>query len=666
MKRNLSIYLLIALLLIALPHSVAADTGLSESLQAVADKDTICNVWVFFKDRPTRSDAARVSPQAALRRGRAGFRAGDSDRPVDRQHIGRVERHGAVLRREFPWGNAASFSVHSSRLAEIASLPFVKSVSPVAVFIREVPNGAGIGGLGRMADAYDGYGWHLNLVNIPAAHEYMRAKGLPAPGTGVRMAFFDAGFRLEHRAYSRLRDSSSVIADSCFVGDGMTIYNLDSAARDTAHPSHIYYRGDRHGTQTLGLVAAYHPGTYMGAAWGARFMLARTEDMVIEARVEEDNWAAAVIWAEELGVDIISSSLGYRYRFDDPDEDYTYQQMDGQTAVISIAAKGAVERGVIVVNSVGNDGTDNLGNLVSGSLTAPADVDGVVAVGAVDHSLSIASFSSSGPTFDGRFKPDLVAPGVSVPLLDPYPLSTGSYTGASGTSFAAPIVSGILAMILQVNPGISPEEARNRLYNSCSFVRGQTSRDNRRGHGMPDALRAIMADNELFFRITDNTGKALVGAKILVGDSVHIVDESGYLLAEAPPSELPAKFVITFRDKEVGAFIVGALPFTDEISVDIGRDSGLRLFPTIVRKNSPVRGVYMFAGLDRSIPATVSVHALNGRIVHGPEELRIGLDGTAVFTWNHRAGRRKIAAGMYLLTVRHGYDLISGRIVVAD
>jgi subtilisin family serine protease len=336
-----------------------------------------------------------------------------------------------------------------------------------------------------------------------------------------------------------VRDSGFVISTRDYVHRGDTlVHDPDSVVTNIKH---VYYRSDNHGTQTLGLVAGYDPGAYMGAAWGARFMLARTEDIAIEARVEEDNWAAAVVWAESLGVQIISSSLGYR-EFDDPDESYGFKDMDGATTIVSRAAAGAVARGVIVVNSAGNEG-----NNVSGTLSAPADVDGVVAVGAVDRSRALTMFSSSGPSYDGRMKPDLVAPGSGVPVLGPYvqqgSLSTTAYTASSGTSFSAPIVSGILALILQANPGISPEEARERLYRSCSFAARQQFADSKFGHGIPNALLAMMAEDEIFVKIVDSSGAPLIGAKVVSGELAYTIDsEKDFILDRWRSETLPRVF----------------------------------------------------------------------------------------------------------------------------
>jgi len=648
--------ILLCLTVLIIPTSpFASELKLSKSLSGITSKDTLCNVWVFFNDRPASRDAARVSDRAALRRKRANFRANESDRPVSGGYVREIERRGGKLRNAFAWGNAASFAVHASRLGEIASLPFVKSVSPVGVYVRKNTGGPG---LYKTASPLleTGYGWHMEMVNVPMAHEYLEAKKLGDPGSGVVMAFFDGGFRLDHRAYARAVDSGSVIATYDFVDGDTTVSDPDSVA---GNPSHPYYEEDRHGTQTLSLAAGYHPGNYMGAAWGARFALARTEDGGVESRVEEDNWAAAVVWADSLGVDIISSSLGYRDGFTDSTDNWRYNDMDGATTIISIAAAGAVARGMIVVNSMGNEGSST-----SGTITAPADVDGVVSVGAVNIGRGLASFSSTGPTADNRVKPEVVAPGVGVKLPNPYGAGFADYTTGSGTSFSAPIVSGIFALILQANPGISADAARERLYTSCSFALGQTYVDNKFGHGIPNALLAMMGGDEIFVRITDSLGQALAGAQVRAGaDTTYTVGESGCLLIKARASTLPATFKISFRGGDLDSFTVASLPFAGSFTVDAARDSGVKVLPSVVKKNGVVRGRYLFSGTDFTSPAVATVRTLSGKKVWS-QTLQLRPDGSADFAWDCRSGNGRVAPGVYLIMVRHGYNMVGERIVI--
>jgi len=181
----------------------------------------------------------------------------------------------------------------------------------------------------------------------------------------------------------------------------------DGVVRD--EPGKDVAGAQSHGTETWSLFAADVTGRLHGIARGANFLLAKTEDIRSETRVEEDNYVAALEWADSIGVDIVSSSLGY-LMFDNGFS-YTPSQLNGDVAVTTVAADMAVQRGILVVTAAGNDGP------FSRTLSTPADADSVLSIGAEDSLGTIAVFSSRGPTADGRVKPDFTAPGVAVCVL---------------------------------------------------------------------------------------------------------------------------------------------------------------------------------------------------------------------------------------------------------
>jgi len=226
---------------------------------------------------------------------------------------------------------------------------------------------------------------------------------------------------------------------------------------------------DAHGTQVLGVIAGHAEGELIGPAWGARYLLAKTEIVDSETPIEEDHWVAGIEWADSAGADIVTSSLGYYW----PD---SMIQLDGNSYLCTRAADIAVSHGITVVNSVGNFG--------SSSLVAPADGDSVLAIGAVDRNGAIASFSSRGPTADGRIKPDFTAMGVGVRSVS---VSTG-YGSYNGTSFAAPIVAGVCALLLELRPEWSPMEMRDTLRATSSR---SSAPDNEYGWGIPNATLVV-------------------------------------------------------------------------------------------------------------------------------------------------------------------------------
>jgi subtilisin family serine protease len=220
----------------------------------------------------------------------------------------------------------------------------------------------------------------------------------------------------------------------------------------------------------------------VGPAFGAHFILAKTENTDSETPVEEDNWAAAAEWAESLGADVISSSLGY-LEYDSPFPSYTFRDMNGQTAISTRAAEMAAARGVVVVSSAGNSGPDPQHN----TLGAPADGAHVLAIGAVTAAGTRTSFSSVGPSADGRVKPDLAAQGQAVRVA--LPGTVNRYGTANGTSFSCPLTAGVVALLLQVNPGAGVDDVAAVLKATASQA---AAPDNLLGWGIVNAHAATL------------------------------------------------------------------------------------------------------------------------------------------------------------------------------
>ncbi len=478
--------------------SIVNAATVSAAAKKLSQTNAVCKIWVWFTDKKNVHETIAVSPKALERRKKSGYVSDETDIPVSQAYINSIVQSGAVLNHTFKWENAASFTIQGAKINEISRMTFVKEVSTVNICLRREKSKPLLLSK-KMSDTTNGYGFlydELKLINVPAAHQYMAGKRhLDPPGTGVIMAFFDTGFRLNHTAFRQIVKNKQILATYDFIDNDTSVEDPDSVFNNPDHP---YYSNDLHGTECLGIVAGYDPPRYKGVAWGAKFVLARTENTYYDTEIhsEEDDWVAAIIWAEELGVDIVSSSLGYRDGFQDSVTirnsdgtlrtvvNYSYADMDGSTTIVSRAAAAAARRGMIIVNSMGNEGADKIGSLV-----APADVDAVVSVGALNVSGNgIASFSSTGPTADGRIKPDLVAQGefVSVPSI--YQGDT-TYTSVSGTSFSAPTIAGVCALILH-SSGYRNAAVKNALFTSCKLLPSQIIRDNTFGYGVPDALYA--------------------------------------------------------------------------------------------------------------------------------------------------------------------------------
>lgn len=421
-------------------------------------------VWVYLKDRgldrnelrrAIREERSKISPRALERRRLRGRFSGivPSDLPVSSSYTELLRRSGLRVRWASRWLNAVSGVVAPGDLSALAVHQFVDRIAPLGrgkrirpvvepLLVESFPERGIAAGLFKETQ-YDslfyGFSWQQNLsLQVPLLHE----QGLS--GEGIIVGIMDTGFKFGHVA---LRDS--------LVLDSYDFVNDDSLVSDElGEDSHD------HGTRVWGVVAGCWPGTLMGPAYNASLLLAKTEDKRSETPVEEDYWIAAIEWMEERGVDVANTSLGY-YDW------YSYRNMDGETAPITIAADEAAARGVVIVTSAGNEGNlskpgdDDIP--VQYYIGAPADGDSVIAVGATYSDGTRASFSSHGPTFDGRIKPDVMARGVDVATVSTAGGDSTLDLGADGTSFSSPLVAGVAALIVEAHPDWNPIEVREAL-----------------------------------------------------------------------------------------------------------------------------------------------------------------------------------------------------------
>lgn len=282
--------------------------------------------------------------------------------------------------------------------------------------------------------------------------------------TGVRIALLDTGFDTANPAFNGI----TITAQRDFVFG-------DDVVRD--EPGKDLGGAHSHGTSTWSLFAADVPGRLHGIARGAGFLLAKTEDIRTETRVEEDNYVAALEWADSIGVDIVSSSLGY-LAFDNG-FGYTPGQLNGDVAATTVAADMAAQRGILIVTAAGNEGPGFR------SISTPADGDSVLTVGAEDSTGAIAVFSSRGPSADGRVKPDFTAPGVAVCAVT----GVGLVRRVNGTSFATPLLAASAALVKQLHPTLTPMALRTAFRNTATQ---RATPDSTFGWGRPDVAAAAV------------------------------------------------------------------------------------------------------------------------------------------------------------------------------
>jgi subtilisin family serine protease len=432
--------------------------------------------WVYFRDKGAAAGAPALSDRARARRalrGDTGIRA-ERDAPLDGLYVAAVEARVRRLRNVVRWLNAVSVEARAQDLEAVAALPFVTRVDLVRGYRRrpgdeetlrtrasDLPALAAPEPVGHALD-YGASLSQLEQLGVPDVHD------LGLHGEGVVIAVLDAGFsNLAHESLAPAR----ILARRDFV-------NGDEDVGDGAD------RGEgSHGTETLSVLGGFRPGQLIGPAFGADFILAKTEDTESETPVEEDNWAAAAEWVEALGADVVSTSLGY-LRFDAPYSSYTAADMDGATTITTLAAAELAARGVVVVASAGNAGFSPVEN----TLGAPADGRRVLAAGAVDWLGDRAPFSSVGPTADGRIKPDVAARGVLVKVASP--ASATDYVFVNGTSFSCPLVAGAVALVLQAHPSYTVGRVRTVLRATASQA---AAPDNLLGYGIVNVRAAIDA-----------------------------------------------------------------------------------------------------------------------------------------------------------------------------
>ena len=433
--------------------------GLERAVRRAGSGESVA-AWVFFADKGGKVDTKLAEAEANLtvraRRRRLRNRGAANlvdhyDIPVNPRYIRRVSGRVGRVRHVSRWLNAVSVDATPDALGELSALQFVSKIDLVRRDRTPQPQPEFKQGslpLLRAPSTADAAFYGLSftqndLINVPRLHD------LGYNGHGVTICMLDAGFNnLDHIALAHL----DILATRDFV-------NGDSIVSD--QPGQM--GSGNHGTWTLSTIGGFAPGELIGPAWGATYLLAKTENTVWELHIEEDAWIAGAEWGDSIGTDIISSSLGYLNGFSSPDVDYSWTDMDGNTTIVTIGADIAAGRGILMVNSAGNSA---LAPPMTNSLVAPSDGDSVLAVGATDGLGVRASFSSTGPTADGRIKPDVMAMGQGVRVAASFDPSV--FGNVNGTSFSCPLVAGAAALMLEFNPALSNMEIINALRNSAN------------------------------------------------------------------------------------------------------------------------------------------------------------------------------------------------------
>jgi subtilisin family serine protease len=490
-----------------------ADAQFSRWIVVLKDK----NNSPFSINRPQEF----LSNEALKRRARFKIRIDETDLPVNPSYIQQVIAQGpATYISQSKWLNQILIRCSDSNtLNKIRSLSFVKSVNAVRNFtvndeptdkfketivpasVTAAPSGQVV--VAGPPNRYN-YGNSFEQVAIHKG-EFLHNKGFT--GKGIRIAILDAGFQ----RYKNIKAFDSIRAENRFLGD-KDFVDFDGNVNED----------DSHGEYCLSVIGSNVPGVMVGTAPEASFYLVRTEDVFSEMPIEEHNWVAGAEFADSVGADMISSSLGYT-KFDNATFNHTYDDFYKNTTMCSIGATMAAHKGMIVTNSAGNSGADSWKYL-----GFPSDGDSVCAVAATDVNGNIAFFSSYG--YPGKVKPNIASVGSSTAV---YTSFGPSY--ASGTSFSNPNINGLIACLWQAFPKFNNYEILKAVYASSDRVRNP---DNRYGYGLPNMKRAY-----IILRHEENNSKYGLGnwMKILHNDQGKIGVEFA--------AQIEGKVKITLLDK---------------------------------------------------------------------------------------------------------------------
>ncbi len=475
----------------------------------VFSQSTLYKYRVSFKDKANSTysiiaPSAFLSQKAIARRANQGIPIDLLDIPINQNYIDSVVKYGAKFINKSKWFNSIIVSLTDTNILQnINDLPFVENTKLViAVNSKKSKNKQNDESI-KTSNIYFKPQYYQNfytsneneLVNekeaiahktIDYGQAYLQINMLQGNflhkqgymGQGMTIAVLDAGFWHvdEINAFDSLWLNSQVLGTKDFVNPGNNVFNEST-----------------HGMMVLSTMGANLPGQIVGTAPKADFWLIRTEDATSENLIEEDNWACGAEFADSVGADVINSSLGYT-NFDNQSMSHTYQELNGKTARATQAATIAARKGILVVNSMGNSGSSPWKYL-----GVPSDADSIISVGAVDIRGNYASFSSIGPSADGRVKPTVAALGQDAVFAT----SSGVGSG-NGTSFSSPILCGMASCLWQAFPHKTNQEIIEAIKYSSSQYH---SPDSFLGFGLPNFQIAsiFLAGNTIHNFDSENT-----------------------------------------------------------------------------------------------------------------------------------------------------------------
>jgi len=462
-----------------------------------------------------------LSERAIARRLHFALVCDSTDMPVNPSYLTQIENLGVPVHSRSKWMNGVTVLIpDSAKMSLVRALPFVKKVQ----YTGKVDVAARLTNRRKRYKSISDYGTASTQIT-QLNGEYLHNQGFR--GNGMQIAVLDAGFLnvSTNHAFDSLRLQNRILGTKNIIDPTSDVYVLDS-----------------HGAMVLSTMAANLPGQFLGTAPDASYWLIRTEYAPSEYLVETDFWVSGIEFADSVGVDVVSSSLGYT-AFDDSDMNFKYADMSGKVSRASRAATMASKKGIAVVNSAGNEGNKSFHYIGS-----PADAEGIITVGAITTDSNYSSFSSVGPSFDGRVKPDVCALGTSAALIN----TSGVPSYGNGTSYAAPIMAGMMACFLQASKSLFPpydlDTLLQVLRESGSLFANPTAQ---MGYGIPN-FQTALAKLPFYTTIKKNEVKDVVLAiddknktlkvQFLDGEknkenSIRIYSITGNLMINQPVNE---------------------------------------------------------------------------------------------------------------------------------
>ncbi|MEO0059118.1 MAG: hypothetical protein RLZZ312_765 [Bacteroidota bacterium] len=480
------------------------------------------DAWVYFNAKPNATaffanPLSELSQRSLDRRTVQNIALDSRDAPIHPQYIDQITAStGITVMAKSKWLNALHIRGSAQNINALTINSFVDNVQFANYVLNPTSNKIALQNSNLENEAeqnlttsfnYGNSNNQISMLNGHLLHQHNFT------GAGKIIAVMDSGFPGVNttQPFARLRDSNKILGGYDFVLRNQNFYTSNS-----------------HGTMVLATMGGYTENQLVGTAPDASYYLFITENATTENPIEESLWVEAAEEADRLGVDIINTSLGY-FEYDNPAYSHTYSRMNGTTTFISRGANIAFTRGMMVVVSAGNSG-----NSANPNIAAPADATNVLTVGAVDANKNYVTFSSRGPSFDGRTKPDVMAKGLASTVATP----SGNISTASGTSFSSPIVAGMVACLWQALPNKSATQIMQMIKQSSDNF---STPNADLGFGIPDFAKAlnsslnIQSSTESQFRAYPNPTTSIINLEIqimLENTEIKIFNNLGQLIIQ--------------------------------------------------------------------------------------------------------------------------------------